>query len=163
MRAETLIEIRLICPVCKEPGKRVDFLEPGRSTITDCDECGAYMKVERHISTLAPSFEVEVLKDKKHKVIVPLQSETDPPITLKVADWVWPSPDIMFYQDAKTKEKGAREMTPEETWEAKLYYYNVHICPTSALHYVKEVICQDVSDPHGLFRFVSVEFPKEEE
>ena len=160
MKAETVTDIRLICPVCHEVGKCVDTLEPGRSAIYDCDECGAYMKVERHVSTLSPTFDVEVLPDKKHRVLVTLQSKTAPPITLKVVDWVWPSPDIMFTQNRK--EKAVREMTPEETWDAKKYYYNIHICPSAMLRYVDEVIFNDLSDPHGLFEFVSVEFPEEE-
>ena len=55
------------------------------------------------------------------------------------------------------------EMTTEEVWDSKRYYYNIHICPSSILKYVDEVIVGEHSDPHGLFKFVSMEFPKEEE
>lgn len=160
MKASTITKIHLVCPVCKEPGHCIDYLEAGRSTIADCDHCGAYFKLSRRATTLAPSYEIEVLKEKKQRVVVTLQSTTEPPITLKVNDWMYPSPDVLFYQ---SRESGVRSETLQEFWENKKYYYNFHICPSSMFKQVEEVIVEDGADPHGLFQFVSVELPKEED
>jgi len=160
VKADTITKIHLVCPVCKEPGHCIDYLEAGRSTITDCDHCGAYFKLSRRTTTLSPSFEIEILSEKKQRVIVTLQSTTEPPITLKVNDWLYPSPDRVFWQD---KASAIVSETLEQFWDHKKYYYDVHVCPSSMFKSVEEIIVGDVADPHGLFKFVSVELPKEED
>jgi len=161
MKADIVTKIHLICPVCKEPGHCIDYLEAGRSMITDCDHCGSYFKLSRRATTLAPAYEIEVLKEKKQRVIVTLQSTTEPPITLKVNDWLYPSPDIMFWQD---KSNEVVPETLEQFWEHKKYYYDVHCCPAPMLrNNLEEIIIGDTADPHGFFKFVSVELPREEE
>ena len=161
MKANTVTKIHLVCPVCKEPGHCIDYLEAGRSTITDCDHCGSYFKLSRRATTLAPSYEIEVLKEKKQRVVVTLQSTTEPPITLKVNDWMYPSPDVLFYQSLSS---GVRSDTLEEFWEHKKYYYDVHCCLAPTLrNNLEEIIVDDTADPHGFFKFVSVELPKEED
>ena len=160
MKANTVTKIHLVCPVCKETGQPIDRLEAGRSMIIDCNYCGAYFKLSRRATTLAPSFEIEVLPEKKQRVIVTLQSTTEPPITLKVNDWMYPSPDKVLWQE---KDSGRSPETLEQFWENKKYYYDFHLCPSSMFKQVEEVIINDEADPHGLFKFVSVELPKEED
>ena len=161
MKADTITKTHLVCPVCKEPGACIDYLEAGRSMIADCNYCGAYFKLSRRATTLAPAYEIEVLKEKKQRVIVTLQSATEPPITLKVNDWMYPGVNLTFWQDK------SNEVVPEtfkQFWENKKYYYDVHCCPASMLrNNLEEIIIGDLADPHGLFKFVSVELPKEED
>jgi hypothetical protein len=132
----------LTCPTCDVGEWRVDQCA-GHTTFGpwSCSHCQNYFKFVRN----ADEFEivpVEGPEGRNTPVTVTLRSVTVPPITLKLNTW---------------KYGHSQKDTLEDYTEHQRYFYNEHICPTNWVSEIEEIEFEGDHDPHGVFKFVSVE------
>lgn len=130
----TKLERYILCPGCGKDDFRVDHLSAGTKTAWYCDECGVRFRL--HVLS-AREVECEVTTEpRKEPRLVVLQS--DAPVTLHLKTFtIFPGDD--------------------ETGNAS-YFYNEGTCPTNFMSEVIKVIdASGDDDPHGVFRFVSIE------
>lgn len=122
------------CPACSKYESRVDHLPQGTKTAWYCDLCGVRFRLE----VLSDGrIECEVIEGQsKAKRLVTLRSEG--PVTIQIATFtLLPIKDEIY---------------------SSRYYYEEHTCPTNYLRDVVKVISEDGDeDPHGIFKFVSIE------
>ena len=117
----------------------VGHITPATSVDWSCDTCHARFHIQR---LNAWDFRVEFTGMKDLPVTVTLRSVTEPPITLKLNAW---------------KYTHSQHDSPEEYREHQRYFYNEHTCPTNWTNEIEEMAVGDDKDPHGIFKFVSVE------
>jgi hypothetical protein len=142
MTGKTKLKLYLCCPTPNCPG------ELSASHIKDgqefgpwmCKTCNGYFKGRRE----GVSFELTLMPElHTDKITVTLQSQTTPPITLRINSYQYSGPNPMNAEDA---------------WNHARYFYNAHTCPTNYMRDVTEIIYEGSSDPHGVFEFVSLEY-----
>lgn len=130
------------CPLCSDHEFRIDHLAIGQPAYWSCDSCGEEIQFIREGLTefrVAPTG-----KKRKAPITVTLRSDTVPPIEVKVNTWKYPP----LYGE---------EWTQEEFLDHERFFFEEHTCPTNWLRDVEEITFEGDHDPHGLFKFVSVE------
>jgi rubredoxin len=124
----------ILCPACGKDDFSVGHLPIGTKTAWYCDVCGVRFKLHVLVNN---EVECEVIEgERKEKRRVVLQSSG--PVTLHLKTFtISPGDDEEFHAE---------------------YYYNEHTCPTNFMRDVVKVIDKTGDDdPHGVFKFVSIE------
>jgi hypothetical protein len=127
------------CPTCSRFAFRIDHLKIGQSVTWACDKCGTQFDLVRQGDD---DVCMEPTGKKNTPLCVTLVSDTVPPIEMKVNTWNYAH---------------SQGYSPEEFFDHEKYFYEEHTCPTNWLREVEQMTCEGDHDPHGLFRFVSVE------
>ena len=134
----------LVCPNCGEDISSVDHLPnrfQGRWSCSSCDKSFnfEFTRVDDCIVIM-----LEEAKEHAKKVLITLRSDAKP-ITLKVQGRVY-------------SDRNGNFDSEEEQIEDKRYYYDEHTCPINYLDQVVKIIDGNGDDdPHGVFKFVSME------
>lgn len=140
MRVQAKTKLFVSCPSCLEGSTRADHLNIGQlAGPWSCESCREYYTIVRINES---DFELTPTGKYQTPITVTLQSDTVPPITLKLNTW---------------KYGHSQNDTPEEFFRHSEYYYNEHTCPTNWTREIKQIIFEGDKDPHGVFKFVSVE------
>lgn len=140
MIVQAKVRLFIPCPSCTKGLWRVDQLPISQTATWTCDKCLRTANIERVSET---DFETIPAKGRKDTpVTVTLRSITIPPITLKLNTW---------------KYDHSQGLPQEEYESNERYFYNEHTCPTNWVREIEEIEFQGNRDPHGVFRFVSVE------
>lgn len=127
------------CTVCEKEDFRFDHLSIDAVVKWTCEKCGNELNILR-----LGEKEVDVVPTGRSQtpVTVTLVSETSPPIEFKLNTW---------------KYAHSQNLSREEYESHETYFYNEHTCPTNWVSLIEQIKVGEDTDPHGLFRFVSVE------
>lgn len=132
----------MICPACQAGDWRVDHLVTGFKTRWSCHECHVYFDIERTGPNSFDFTQVVGAEGIETPETVTLVSCTNPPITLKLNTW---------------KYGHSQKYSVAEHRENQRYFYDQHTCPTNWVSQIEAIIFEGDDDPHGVFKFVSVE------
>jgi hypothetical protein len=105
-----------------------------------CNKCHQVANIKRVSEYDFDTVPVEGKKDTP--VTVTLRSVTVPPITLKLNTWKYAHSQGLSQEKYEANER---------------YFYNEHTCPTNWVREIEEIEFEGDRDPHGVFKFVSVE------
>jgi hypothetical protein len=135
-------ELKLHVP-CPNPecagGSVAGQLKVGQWSRWTCDACNKEFNITRVSSG---EFDVELTGKKKTPVTITMRADTIPAITLRFHAW---------------RYAHAQDKSDVEFVEGTRYYYDEHTCPANWFRDVVEIECRGDHDPHGLFKFVSLE------
>lgn len=145
MQRSRFNKVFVSCPTVGCKGDwRIDHLGskewPMKQVTWACKECGLEYKI-----TVPPWYfqpvEIEPTGKRQTMVTVTLTSDTVPPITVKLHTW---------------KYAHSQDDSPEEYFSHEQYFYETHTCPTNWTSEIDQMSIPGDSDPHGLFKLVSI-------